>query len=70
MCIYTLLSYLSNRGLNINVYILWWFRYVWPIESATTIGVCGLVGGSASMCRWALKASGAQAPPPVGDTLF
>ncbi|EDL89534.1 rCG42807, partial [Rattus norvegicus] len=40
---------------------MWWFEYAWPIGSSA-IKRGGLVAGSASLCRRALR-SYAQAPP-------
>jgi hypothetical protein len=33
---------------------LWWLKYAWPMGSGI-IRRCGLVGGSVSLCRQALK---------------
>ena len=39
---------------------LWWFKYTWPMGSSIFRG-SGLVGGSVSLCRWALRSPRAKA---------
>ena len=38
---------------------MWWCECAWPMQSGI-IRVCGLVGGSVLLCRWALRALSAQ----------
>jgi hypothetical protein len=35
---------------------VWCFEYAWHTR-ASTVWICGLVGGSASLCGWALEVS-------------
>ena len=44
----------NNKSRNCRA-ILWCFEYAWSMGVATMANRCGLVGGSASLWRWALK---------------
>lgn len=45
---------------------VWWLECTWPMGSGT-IRRCGLVGGSASLCRRAWRAPSAQALSSLGE---
>ena len=48
---------------------LWWFECVWPTRSGT-IRMRGLVGGSVSLCRWALRTPMLRLRPVWNDSLL
>lgn len=52
----------------IFLWFMWWFESAWPMGSGT-IRSCGLVGGSVSLCRWALKVPSAQDLPSTRESL-